>query len=405
MSDQEERIKNLIQKYVNDSCSKEERDEFFDAIRDTKSNDALHEFMEESWSGLEHNETNPNVDWNRMYENILGSNEHKVVKITQQKKWWYAAAAVIAGLGIVSVLLLNNNKSNELAKTEQPSKQYERSGTTGFSKAMLTLADGRQVKLDTAPRGTISDQGPARVVKLAAGQLSYQRTGGPAAGNLPESRYNTLTTPVGGQYQVMLSDGSQVWMNASSTLRYPVSLEEGQRTIELTGEAYFEVKPAYDMATGKKLPFSVMANGTEVQVLGTHFNVMAYNNEPVTRTTLLEGSVRVARNNEFGLLKPGQEAVVQESGAIKVQQANSKEAIAWKNGYFEFNNADLQTVLKQAERWYDVKFDYNGTIKAGFTGEISRKVSIVQFIQILESTKKVHFDIREKSIKVSSAVP
>lgn len=224
----------------------------------------------------------------------------------------------------------------------------------GGNRAMLTLADGSTIVLDSIANGAVSIQGKTRILKAANSQLVYNNT--PIASGHEELLYNTVATPRGGQYQVVLSDGTKVWLNAVSSLHFPATFPGKQRIVELTGEGYFEV------AKNASQPFIVKVNDLSIEVLGTHFNVLAYKDEAISRTTLLEGSIRISNSQTSHLLQPGQQVTVNNgTNEMKlVKQANTEEAIAWKEGYFQFSGADLPVIMRQIARWYDVEVVYEG---------------------------------------------
>src|SRR6186713_2562587 len=258
----------------------------------------------------------------------------------------------------------------------------------GGNKATLKLADGAVIVLDNAQNGNLARQGVTEIVKAANGQLVYNMAGkGGAVG------YNTVTTPPGGQYQVTLPDNSKVWLNAASSIRFPTAFSGGKREVEITGEAYFEV------AKNKMMPFQVKANEMYVTVLGTHFNIMAYHDETSIQTTLLEGSVRINKGSQAALLSPGQQARV--NGQVKVvNDVNTEEAVAWKNGSFEFNGADIETVMRTLARWYNVDIKYEGNMTSRrLTAQVDRNKNASEVLQILESAG-YHFRIDGKTIIV-----
>jgi ferric-dicitrate binding protein FerR (iron transport regulator) len=206
---------------------------------------------------------------------------------------------------------------------------------------------------------------------------------------------NTIQTPRGGQYQVILPDGTKVWLNAASSLAYPTAFTGADRAVKLNGEAYFEV------ADNKDKPFKVMAGNMEINVLGTHFNVMAYEDENAIKTTLLEGSVKVTNGKISHLLKPGQEGRVdRQSGAFRLLEADANEAVAWKNGVFQFGGASIESVMREIVRWYDVDVEYQGRTNEHFRGTISRSVNASEVFKMLELTGAVHFTIDKKKIIV-----
>lgn len=261
----------------------------------------------------------------------------------------------------------------------------------GGNKAVLTLANGQRIILDSAATGILADQGNTRVQKLGDGKLAYEagKEGGRPEKGAAAPLYNTLTTPRGGQFQLTLPDGTKVWLNAASSLTYPTAFTDS-RTVELTGEAYFEV--VHD----KKRPFTVKAGGQTIQDIGTHFNVNAYTDEPAQVTTLLEGAVTV----DGRPLRPGEKATISGAtaiggGNVQVTQGNPEQAVAWKNGLFYFTDAGLQTVMRQLSRWYNVDVSYEGNIPARqFTGMIGRSLTLDQVLKGL-AKENVHYRIEE----------
>lgn len=260
----------------------------------------------------------------------------------------------------------------------------------GSNKAILTLADGSKVTLDSTGNQVI--QQDAASIQQQGGVLAYHVTG--AAATLS---YNTLTTPRGGQYQLVLPDGSKVWLNAASSIRFPVAFQGASRMVELTGEAYFEVKPS------ARQGFSVKLNRSIVEVLGTSFNINSYADEAAIKTTLLEGSVRVRSRLDTRVLRPGQQANAAKDGSLEVaENVNTEEVMAWKNGLFLFNRVGLQEVMRQLARWYDVDIVYEGNVsEQKFFGEIQRELSLTEVLSVLEKSG-VHFRLEEKKIIVSA---
>ena len=250
----------------------------------------------------------------------------------------------------------------------------------GGNKAVLTLAGGQKIILDSAAAGILAEQGNTHVQKLGDGKLAYEA--GTQRGAATAPLYNTLTTPRGGQYQLTLPDGTKVWLNAASSLTYPTAFTGGSRTVEMTGEAYFEV--AHD----KKHPFTVKVGGQTIEDIGTQFNVNAYTDEPAQVTTLLEGAVKV----DGHLLRPGEKAMV-TGGDIRVTQGDPDQAVAWKNGLFDFNDAGVETVMRQLSRWYNVDVTYEGNIPTRqFTGMIGRSLTLNQVLAGL-TKERVHYQI------------
>lgn len=271
----------------------------------------------------------------------------------------------------------------------------------GGNKAVLTLADGSEIDLNDAKNGVLASQGNLSVSKDKEGQVIYQDLG--KGDNAQRSTvYNTISTPRGGQYQVNLPDGTKVWLNAASTLKFPLAFNKNERSVELTGEAYFEVNPLKSSKSKSgKVPFIVKSKSQEVEVLGTHFNVNAYGDEVDTRTTLLEGSVKVVQlgSQNSKLLKPGQQSVVDQT--ITVSDVDAAQAIDWQKGYFSFDNESVESIMRKISRWYNVDVEYKDNIRyRKFAGRISKFENVSQILQIMEKTKVIHFKIEERRIIV-----
>ncbi len=273
----------------------------------------------------------------------------------------------------------------------------------GNNKAVLTLADGSKISLDDAANGLLASQGNIAITKTDNGEIVYENNSGlKNQGLASESVTNTIQTPKGGKFQVRLPDGSKVWLNSASTLRYPTVFTGNERKVILNGEAYFEI------ASNKKVPFRVISNGQIVEVLGTHFNINSYDDEDFTKTTLLEGSVRVILKSpsdvlgKTKMLKPGEQSLTNlKNSGIKIENADTEKAIAWKNGYFKFKNTPIKEIMREVERWYDVELVYEGEIPTDeFTGFISNDVNISAVLEILEQSGGVKFSVKGKKIKV-----
>jgi len=262
----------------------------------------------------------------------------------------------------------------------------------GGSKAVLTLADGSTVVLDSAKNGTLIRQGSVNISKPEDGRLAYNASSAGAK----EVLYNVIATPRGGEYALQLADGSKVWINAASSLRFPTAFNGNERTVELTGEAYFEV------AGDAEKPFKVIVNGIEVAVLGTHFNINAYTDESSISTTLVEGAVKVIADHQSLLLSPGQQAQVDKAGEMTlVKKANLDVATAWKNGRFEFEDNSITSVMQQIQRWYNVEVVYDGkTPDIRFSGAISRQENVSKVLTMLELTHLVRFRMENNTIHI-----
>ena len=299
---------------------------------------------------------------------------------------WVAAAAVVLVVASGATLWGISHRTDAQKPVAKASEVIRPVG----NKAFLTLGDGSVVDLDTARDGVLAENGKTKIDKQAA-HLVY---GGEAQG--PDTVYNTLSTPKGGIYMVTLSDGSKVWLNASSALRYPTQFRGATREVELTGEAYFEV------AAAPSQPFKVKVDGMTVDVLGTHFDVMAYGDEPSITTTLLQGSVQIGMNDHHLMLTPGQQSTVaRATGQIAARGVDVDEAIAWKNGVFQFNSEDIQSVMRKVARWYDVDVQYDGTVSQHFTGSVLRDADLATLLRRMELTNEVKFQVTGKTVTVT----
>lgn len=310
---------------------------------------------------------------------------------------WAAAAAIFIGFFSFAYFLIQKKRQVQLITIANKNKILP-----GRNKATLTLSDGSRIDLDDAKAGGIAKQAQLSITKTVDGQLVYSaETHSASSGTSDKFSYNTIETPAGGQYQVILSDGTRVWLNAASSLKYPTQFEAGERRVELTGEGYFEV------AKNKVRPFKVVTGTQEIEVLGTHFNVNAYADEDAVKTTLLEGSVKIAAHlkNQSSqpstILKPGQQSVLSGKG-LAVQPVNLKDVVAWKNGYFSFYE-DFYSIMRRLSRWYNIEVVYKTDKDPDlmFGGKISRSKSINSVLNIIEATGNVHFKIEGRRVIVT----
>lgn len=297
-----------------------------------------------------------------------------------------AAAAAILLVAVLGWWLLKPSPSISNAV---PQAENNNDRAPGGNRAVLTLGNGQRIVLDSASNGTLFNQGGIQCVKLDSGSLAYNM-----GGASDEVQMHTLSTPIGGQFRITLSDGTNVWLNAASTLRFPSSFRGQDRSVEITGEAYFEV------AHNKSMPFKVAFNGNSVEVLGTHFNVMAYTDEAKSKVTLLEGSVAVSNPSGRQVLKPGMQALI--GSTIAMSRANMEEAVAWKNGLFIFDNEDIHSIMRKLARWYDVKPEYTVELRGlTFSGTVSRYGNVSGVLNMLEMTESVRFGLKGTTIQVS----
>lgn len=301
-----------------------------------------------------------------------------------------AAASVVLCLAIGWWFFQTNKEVKSLTSKEMAAKILP-----GGNKAVLTLSDGSEISLTDVANGKLASQQGMVITKNKDGQLEYRIGTIPGAAATKES-FNTISTPAGGQYQVILPDGTKVWLNAESSLRYPTDFAGQGRKVTLKGEGYFEVM--HD----RNRPFKVESNGQTVEVLGTHFNISAYDNEVEVKTTLLSGSVRVKtqKSNNTEILKPGEQAVL-EGNSFKVAEVMTEDVIAWKNNSFVFNNEKLGSIMRKIARWYDVEVICPPDLaEMVFAGSGSRNRSIQQTLRIMELTETVHFKIEGRRVTV-----
>jgi ferric-dicitrate binding protein FerR (iron transport regulator) len=304
-------------------------------------------------------------------------------------RWHVAATVALIILTGSAFYIWQSQKKSPAPLTASAASRPD--ATPGGNKALLTLSDGAVVELDSNRTGPLPAQGNARLL-VRPGQLIYNKN----ASQVPAAiSYNILRTPKGGQYQLVLPDGTKVWLNAASSLRFPTQFTGAMRSVDLTGEAYFEV------AKNAAQPFHVKVEGMDLTVLGTSFNIMAYTEEDVIKTTLLEGAVKVTQGKEERLLKPGQQSQLTVGNSIKViNDADTELAVAWKNGFTSFRSADIKTIMRQVMRWYNIEVEYEGEIpQRVFTGDIPRDARLSELLQLLE-VSKIHFKMNNDRLVV-----
>ncbi|KAA2243295.1 DUF4974 domain-containing protein [Chitinophaga agrisoli] len=378
------RITYLLQRYASKTCSREELEELFAYIASQPEDSTLHEFMETAWQEQQPGATVPDVDLNSVYHNIIPTTPVKRVFPFR----YAAAAALLLAVATLAFLWQRPNRTSpqDLPAIQQPVAVI----SPGSNKAVLTLSNGATITLDSSGQQVISG-GNGNQITQQNGQLVYG-----AAATADHIQYHTLSTPRGGQFRLTLPDGTKVWLNSASSLRYPTAFKGAEREVELQGQGYF------DVAQNAAQPFKVKVNTVEVQVLGTGFDIMAYGDEATINTTLVSGAVQVKSGNNLQRLQPGQQAVFnQQSHALSVQEADVDKITAWKSGLFVFNNMTLTAILREVARWYDVEIAYDTTPSTElYGGGISRSLPLADVLKLLEANGFNHFRIAGRKVIV-----
>lgn len=373
----------LYEKYLSGHCTRQEQK----AIENYQDNMDLdnHQWVIDQMG-------DPELVKESIHTQLMISIASQKRRQTMKVRTWYAIAATII-LILSSGLYYNSLKKEApvLAKIESP--RFKNDVLPGDNRAVLTLDDGSKINLDDAQNGILASENNTDIRKTGSGQLEYS-TGDEL---IQTVKYNTLSTPMGGQYQLALPDGSRVWLNSGSSIRFPTAFIGKERVVELKGEAYF------DITENKKMPFIVHTNNSmDIKVLGTQFNVMAYDDEKSINTTLVNGSVQILRESGTTFLEPGQAAILNKgSGKIKVTAADIEEAVAWKNGYFMFSNENIESIMRKVSRWYNIDVEYQGNLSnKDFVGTISRGKNISELLKMLELTGAIHFKVDGRRVTV-----
>ncbi|MGV3764611.1 MAG: FecR family protein [Chitinophagaceae bacterium] len=398
----------LLNKYLNDQLTPAELSRFLELARAAEGEEQLKAAVEAAlsdgtFSGLS-DEKRADALFQAVIRNAEVSAQQKPGIIVRLfRKRMAVAAVLLAVVGLAAFFLWP--AANEGDFIAEVRKQVVPGDVLpGGDKATLTLEDGTVIVLDTAANGMLMAAGK-QVRKSSSGELLYTSVGDTEA----TPAMHTLSTPRGGQFRLVLPDGSIVFLNAASSVTFPSFFTGNTREVAVTGEAYFEV--AQKMAGTQKIPFTVnvrSAAGKEkarVEVLGTHFNIMGYDDEAQMVTTLLEGAVKVvsAGSNETRLLAPGKQSVLNpETGTQRVSDANEEQAVAWKNGYFYYERADVRTIMRQLERWYNIAVEYKSIPSKKFSGTLPRKEKVSKVLEMLELTGNVTFKIEGDKVIVNN---
>jgi len=395
-----ERIAALITAHIRGTLNEEEALELKVWCAQSAANQALFDKLSDPEYVKDNIKDLPNIQalkaagWDRLDSRLSEEDPEWQGAPVRRMNWKrYLVAASLVGVAVVGALVyVRSRRDAGVVATSAPiASRLKNDVAPGGNKAVLTLSDGTTVVLDKAGKGAIANQGAAQVTKLGDGKLAYNiLTEKPT-----ELAYNTLTTPAAGQFQVLLPDGSKVWLNNASSLRYPVAFAGKDREVELKGEAYFEIAP------NSRQPFKVKVDDMLVDVLGTSFNISAYADENTIKTTLLTGAVRVSKGDAEKLLKPNEQVQLNETGKLSVvDDVDVDGVVAWKSGLFHFDRADIRTVMRVLARWYDLDVRYEGPVTSHeFGGFIEKGLNLSQVLEILQKNQ-VHFDLDGRKLTV-----
>lgn len=394
----QKRLEELFYRYIDQRSTAQEEHELMQLLADPSLEEERKKLVQECYDRLPEKFRMTDARADAMFRHILGEKAPVVVmpppkKISRMIRY-SAAVVILIALGIGAYFQLLHKRTGGSITEQKSEVRSKHAIQPGTNTAVLTLANGSKITLDSTTQGTLAQQGNVQVVKLANGQLAYHTDGT----RTHEVLYNTMTTPRGGQYQLRLPDGTHVWLNAASGITYPTAFTGNERKIKLTGEAYFEV------AKNPKQPFKVVVNDMEVEVLGTHFNVMAYDDESTIRTTLVEGKVKVSQGSGSVQVLPSQQAVLEKNNRrLSVGAGDVEEAIAWKNGLFQFHEADILTIMKQLSRWYNVEVEVSGPLPQGhYSGSFRRQSAITQILNMLELPGDLQFIVEGKKVIIKA---
>lgn len=374
MAPSPDRLSALFRRYYAGIATPAETDELMALIRISENDHELAGALRHAWehTNEKHFEENESE---QMLNAILAVEAVDEPSGTPFRIQWvrYAAAAAVIILATTFAFYKTRKQPSD---SQQITKKTHITTDVppGGNRALLVLADGVGIPLDSTRNGLLASTGGGKIVKTDDGKLTVS-AGNPADGPLLR---NLLTTPKGGQYQITLSDGSRAWLNASSSIRFPATFAAHERRVEITGEVFFEV------TKDKKRPFRVKFSDSEVEVLGTSFNVMAYPDEEASKTTLLEGSVRLSNAGKSRMLTPGEQGAIRSDGAIVTAAVDTRQETAWREGLFYFRDSGIREIMRDASRWYDIEVEYRGKIpERQFTGKVSRNVNISELLNML----------------------
>lgn len=402
---QTQRLNYLLEQFFQKSITEPETAELNELLSQLEKDTPLEDWMKEKWADYTAEKKMSEGEGERYFKQIEEAMEERGEKeegeggeeATSQiayihlfrRHWSKIAAIFILGIGGFLVYLATKQEAT-IIPTQLAAKPMREDVAPGGNFATLTLGDGSKVVLDSLSNGLIANQGNAKIIKLNNGELAYEN-----ANSTDKVVYNTMSTPVGGQYQLTLPDGTAIWLNAASSITYPTAFTGTERTVSITGEVYFEV------AKNPKQPFKVKTGDQVIEVLGTHFNVNTYSDEQTLKTTLVEGKVKVSTGAGSLLLQPGQQASNNKGQLNLNPNPDLEETLAWKNGIFQFNGTNIETIMRNVARWYGVEVVYKDKIEEQFVAEIPRNVPVSKLLELLELTKQVKFSVNNKVITVT----
>jgi transmembrane sensor len=392
----------LLSLLLDGSISREDYDTLMAKIREEDKGGQLDEAADHVLSAVKARHMLGDAEREELYQRIVGDERFKAPMGPEHYKrkplfWRYASAAAVLIFAAAGFYFYSGQQAVEPLAALKEAAKKEVVISPADDKAVLTLADGRQIILDSAENGMVAHQEGVNILKTSDGQIMYTFSDTKTAPTENSGiAFNTVETPAGGKYQVNLPDGTRVWLNSSSALRFPAMFSGDTRDVELSGEAFF------DVSSNQKRPFRVKSKDQVVEVLGTQFNINSYPEEGAVKTTLIEGSVKVHYRDRVVMLNPGQQFQPSAVGTgIKATAADTEEVMSWKNGYFLFKDEDIHSVMRKISRWYDVEVVYSGAVPAvGFGGNISRSKDLDEVLAVLQLTNVVKFKVEGRRITV-----
>lgn len=404
-----ERLSYLFRRYLNNTCTSVEERQLMLLLSDPALEEERRDILETHYETvLADRDLTPEAA-EMILKQILPQGQRPAVvapKTSFLRMPWFRYAAVVILILAGGIYLFSDKPAGLPHDQESPKSEAVTDIPAGGDKAILTLADGSTIVLEDAANGALATQGVTQVIKLDNGQLAYRGTLDVNKMEIPkETLYNTISTPRGGRYQIVLPDGTKVWLNAASSIRFPTIFGEKERNVTITGEAYLEVEK------DARRSFTISVNSLSIDVLGTDFNIKSYPEDYTSQATLIAGMIRVKNNQSQIFLRPGEFAAISNKnieinyllGPIVVPPGHIESLLAWKNGLFVFKNTDIKEIMAEFSRWYDVDIIYRGNVsKETFTGKISRSAPLSQALKLLEMTNTLHFKRIGKMIEVSS---